>query len=553
MIFRILPVSLALSTCAQHAPAQQPPTWQVPPKLVVGIVVDQMRADYIYRYWDNFGDGGFKRLVNDGAFLRDAHFDYAPTYTAPGHASIYTGTSPALHGIVGNDLFDRKLGRDRYCAEDTTRKTVGMAGGVGQRSPINLLATTLADELERRTERRSRTIGIALKDRSAIFPIGRTGDAAYWFGGGPDGAFVTSTWYTNELPAWLQRFNAERPAVKHLANTWDLLLPRERYHEVLPDDNPYEMPLAGTLTPTLPVDLKALYTSSGSTGIITYTPWGNTLTTDLALAAMEGEDLGMDGITDLLAMSYSSPDILGHRVGPRALELEDMYVRLDRELERLFKALDQRVGDGRYTVFLTADHAGVDVPAYLKDLKGSAGYVDLTALRAELEQHLQGRFGAGPWVSGILNEQVYLNDTLIVVRKLDPEVVQRATAQFLVRHPDIAHAYAATDLLWSDHSSGIGRALQRGFMVQRSGDVAFVMRQGYFERYGSAVGKGTTHGSPWNYDTHVPILFMGQGIQHTEVVRRTSITDIAPTLSMVLGMTMPDAASGTVVGEVLRR
>ncbi|MBP7451046.1 MAG: alkaline phosphatase family protein, partial [Flavobacteriales bacterium] len=311
MIFRILPVALALSCCAQHARAQQPPTWQVPPKLVVGIVVDQMRADYIYRYWDNFGDGGFKRLVNDGAFLRDAHFDYAPTYTAPGHASIYTGTSPALHGIVGNDLFDRKLGRDRYCAEDTTRKTVGMAGGVGQRSPINLLATTLADELERRTERRSRTIGIALKDRSAIFPIGRTGDAAYWFGGGPDGAFVTSTWYTNELPAWLQRFNAERPAVKHLANTWDLLLPRERYHEVLPDDNPYEMPLAGTLTPTLPVDLKALYTSSGSTGIITYTPWGNTLTTDLALAAMEGEDLGMDGITDLLAMSYSSPDILG--------------------------------------------------------------------------------------------------------------------------------------------------------------------------------------------------------------------------------------------------
>jgi len=552
MTLRVLPVAFALSSCALNAPAQQPPTWQAPPKLVVGIVVDQMRADYIYRYWDNFGDGGFKRMVNEGAFLRDAHYDYAPTYTAPGHASIYTGTTPAYHGIVGNDLFYRKLGRDRYCAEDSTRQTVGMAGIVGQRSPINLLATTLADELERRTERRSCTIGVALKDRSAIFPIGRTGDAAYWFGGGPDGAFVTSTWYANELPAWLQRFNAERPAVKHLANTWDLLLPRARYHEVLPDDNPYEMPLTGALTPTLPVDLQALYTSSGSTGIIAYTPWGNTLTTDLALAAMEGEDLGADAITDLLAVSYSSPDILGHRVGPRALELEDMYVRLDRELQRLFEAVDKRIGSDAYTVFLTADHAGVDVPAYLKDLKGSAGYVDLTALRTALEQHLQDRFGAGPWVSGILNEQVYLNDTLIAARKLDLEHIQRTTALCLAHHPEIAHAYTATDLLWGDYSGGVARSLQRGFMVQRSGDVAFVMRPGYFERYGTAVGKGTTHGSPWNYDTHVPILFMGKGIRHTEVLRRTSITDIAPTVAMLVGMTMPDAATGAVLLELLK-
>ena len=543
--------ALLSALCPAMLPAQAP-TWQAPPKLVVGIVVDQMRTDYLYRYWDNFGEGGFRRMVREGAFLRDAHFDYAPTYTAPGHASIYTGTTPAFHGIVGNDLFYRKLGRDRYCAEDTTMQSVGMAGAVGQRSPVNLLATTLADELERRTERRSRTIGISLKDRSAIFPIGRTGDAAYWFGGGPDGAFVTSTWYTKVLPEWLQRFNADRPAVRYLQNTWDLLLPKERYHEVLPDDNPYEIPLTGASTATLPLDLKALYTSSGTTGIITYTPWGNTLTTDVALAALEGEGLGTDAITDLLAVSYSSPDILGHRVGPRALELEDMYVRLDREIERLLKALDERVGKDRYVVFLTADHGGVDVPAYLKDLRGSAGYVDQGALRVDLEQHLQKRFGAGPWVSGILNEQIYLNDTLITARKLDVATVQRAAAGHLVHHPDIAHAYTAADLLWNNYTSGPAQALQRGFMVQRSGDVAFVMRPGHFELYGNAIGKGTTHGSPWNYDTHVPILFFGQGVAQGEVLRHISITDIAPTIAMLVGMTMPDASSGEVVPEVIR-
>ncbi len=551
-LIHALATALAVACTTAVSAQQQLPSWQDPPRLVVGIVVDQMRADMVQRYWSNYGEGGFRRLVRDGAYLRNTHYDYAPTYTAPGHASIYTGTTPAYHGIVGNDLYDRRLGNESYCAVDAAVKGVGCDDASGARSPQRLLATTLADELERRTERRSITLGISLKDRGAIMPIGRTGDAAYWFTGGVDGAFATSTWYRPELPAWLQRFNAEGRAARYLDRTWDLLLPRERYHEVLPDDNPYETPLSGATTATLPQDLAALHGAAGSTGILAYTPWGNTIVTDMALAAMEGEGMGSDAVPDLLAISYSSPDILGHRVGPRALELEDMYVRLDRELERLFKALDDRVGADRYVVFLTADHAAADVPAYLKDLHGSAGYVPIAELRAEVEAALDARFGPGDWVRHVLNEQLWLNDSLLTLRGLDVAEVQRVAARRLQQRSDIAFAFAAEDLQHTVMPPGPGRALQRGYRSARSGDVAYVMLPGFFDRVGEGPGRGTTHGSIWNYDTHVPLFFMGRGIRPGEVVRRTSITDIAPTLSMLLGTALPDAAIGDPIPEVLR-
>lgn len=530
------------------------PTWQEPPRLVVGIVVDQMRTDYLYRYWDNFGEGGFKRLVGEGAFVRNAHFDYVPTYTAPGHASIYTGTSPMHHGVVANDMYVRATGEGLYCVQDDRANGVGGTGYKGQRSPYNLISGTIADELEMRFERRSKTIGIAMKDRGAILPIGRTGDAAYWFFEGPEGQFATSTWYMNELPKWVQDFNAQGLAVKYLNTTWDLLLPRERYHQVLPDDNPYEQPLVGATTATLPQDLGALFRAGGgNTALLRWTPGSNTITTDFALAALKAEALGKDGITDLLAISYSAPDELGHEMGVRALELEDMYLRLDLELERLFKALDSEVGKGRYTLFLTADHAAVDVAEYLKDLKGNAGYVDMQELSATVNMALVARFGQGQWVRKRIKEQFFLNDSLIAARKLDPAEVQRIAANTLLQQPYIAEALTASDLVRMAYPSGVRSMIQRGFMPQRSGDICFTLRPGFLPGGSWVIKKGSEHGSPWNYDTHVPILFMGQGIVPGEVLRRVSITDIAPTISMLVGMTMPDAATGSVVHEVLQR
>ena len=326
----------------------------------------------------------------------------------------------------------------------------------------------------------------------------------------------------NELPEWARPLSAEKKPLNYLTNTWNLSMPVERYHQALPDDNPYEEPIAGTTSPTLPMDLQAMYKATGSAEVIKYTPWGNTLTTDLALAALVGEELGADAITDLLAISYSSTDELGHEVGPRAVELEDMYVRLDQELKRLFTELDLRVGKNEYTVFLTADHGVVDVPQYLKDLKSSAGYIDRNSLKSDLNGALTKRFGEGDWVRSIRRGHIFLNDSLIQARKVIPEDIQRATADHVQLDPNVIVALTATDLARNQYTEGVRRTIQRGFMVQRSGDVVMVYRPNYLESYGGST-KGTTHMTPWNYDTQVPVIFFGKGIRHGEILERTSI------------------------------
>jgi len=549
--------SAAAQARMKPLPAKPPvataPAWATPPKLVVGIVVDQMRTDYIYRYWENFGEGGFKRLVREGSFQRDAHFDYMPTQTAPGHASVYTGTTPMHHGIVANDMFVPSTGKDIYCVQDDAVTGVGGTGYKGQRSPLNLLSTTLSDEIERRTDGKSKTIGIAMKDRGAILPIGRTGDAAYWFFEGTDGYFATSTWYMQELPQWVKDFNGQRLPQKYLSSPWEPLLPKERYHTPVPDDNPYEEPLAGSAKATLPLDVKAMYEAAGrSTVLLRFIPASNSYTTDFALAALKAEGLGQDAHTDLLAVSYGAPDEIGHEMGPRSMEVEDMYLRLDLELARLFSAVDLQVGKGNYTVFLTADHAAVDVPAYLRDQQGSAGYVDMPGIVDLVNATLTQRYGQGKWVRKRIKQQLFLSDSLIAANKLDRVEVQRVVADVLLEHPLIADAITASDLARTTFPTGIRNSIQRGYMPMRGGDVCFVTRPGYLSTYPGMSERGTDHGSPWTYDTHVPVLMMGAGIKPGEVVRRTSITDIVPTISMIVGCALPDAAVGQAVPEVLR-
>ncbi len=514
------------------------PSWATPPKLVVGIVVDQMRPDYIYRYWDNFGDGGFKRLIGEGAFLRDAHYTYIPTVTGPGHASIYTGSVPAHHGIVANERYDRKTRKLIYCVKDTTVQGVG--SNTAQSSPEQLLATTLADEIERCTDRLGKTIGVALKDRSSVLPIGRTGDAAYWFSGG---AFATSTWYMKELPKWVSDFNALKLADKYMDRIWEPLLPIEKYHQVLPDQNPYEQPLAPGATSSFPYNLQEL--SKGlpaGLGLIASTPWGNTLTTDMALAALHGEAMGQDNITDLLAISYSSTDVLGHKMGPRALEIEDMYIRLDQELARLLTELDRSVGAGKYTLFLTADHGVIDVPAYLKDLKGSAGYVDPKEFERRVQEATLAQVSGGTiLIDTIMDGQVFMRGNTEMV------------AHLMRAFPEIQSVLVAEKGTERMPPDGLDLLVINGFMPQRCGDILYTLKPGYFEAEGTYVGKGTTHGSGWNYDTHVPVLLFGQGVVHGEVVRKTAVADIVPTVCMIVGCALPDAAVGQPVPEVIAR
>lgn len=391
-----------------------------------------------------------------------------------------------------------------------------------------------------------------MKDRSAILPIGRTGDAAFWFFEEPAGQFATSTWYMDSLPAWLKAFNARESANEHLSKVWKPLLPRERYHEVLPDDNPYEEVLPGGVKAVLPLDVpKALAASGGNMELMKLIPGSLVITTDLALAALDGEAMGTDAITDLLAISYSATDEIGHATGPRSIEVEDMYLRLDRELERLLMELDRRMGKGQYTVFLTADHAAVDVPAWLASEGASAGYVESTGLVNAIEEALGARYGAGPWVRRRVKEQFFLNDSLLVARRVDRAEAQRIAADALRSQPGIAEAYAAADILAWAQPSERAAMVQRGFFAERSGDGCFILRPSHLIAWPGMLREGTEHGSPWTYDTHVPVILFGKGVNRGEVLRRTAITDIAATICALVGMAPPDASIGTVVTEAV--
>ena len=339
------------------------------PKLVVGIVVDQMRQEYLYRFEKKFGNGGFRRLMSDGFMLKNAHYSYIPTYTGPGHASVYTGTTPALHGIIGNDWFDKTLKANVNCVGDPNQKPVGVAEGNGDVSPWRLLTTTITDELKLATQKSGKVIGLSMKDRGAVLPAGHMADGAYWFDG-PSGKFISSTYYKPGLPVWLEKFNALNLADQYLNREWKPLLPLDQYTESGPDNTPYEARLKGKDIPsTFPYNLKELRTKNPGFDLLISTPFGDDILTEVAKAAIEGENLGADEITDFLAVSFSTPDYVGHGMGPNAVEVEDTYLRLDKNIEDLLNDLDKKVGTGKYVVFLTADHAVSDVPQYLKDNK----------------------------------------------------------------------------------------------------------------------------------------------------------------------------------------
>ena len=542
---------VGITVCLPLFAYAQQPTWQAPPKLVVGVVVDQMRVDFIYRFWDNFGEGGFKRLVNEGAFCRDAQYPYSNTDTGPGHASIFTGSLPAYHGIVANDPYDRRLKRIGYCVEDTSAILLGVDERSMGVSPRPMQATTLADELERASSGKAITIGISLKDRGAILPMGRTADAAYWFQDMRNG-FVSSNWYMDELPVWIKTFNQQNGAATYMSGIWDLLLPLDRYHSPLPDNNSYESPLPDAAAPVLPVDLDSLAKGKRATTAFINTPGANNILTDLALQAIKAEGLGADAITDMLSISYSATDKLGHRMGPLALELEDMYLRLDLEIARLLKGLDEGVGTGNYTLFLTADHGAPDVPAYRASLGASAGYMDLKAVEEKVGIALRKVYGEGTWVLAVDDEKLFLDRELVRSKGLTIQAVQAIAADAARTVPGMYDVYTAYDLQHAPSSSGPRWLVANGHHPDRGSDLYFVNLPGYIAAYPASPASGTDHGGTWMYDTHVPLIFFGKGIAKGELVKRLEITDIAPTIAMLIGCALPDATVGQAIPEVLK-
>ena len=521
-----------------------------PPKLVVGIMVDQMRHEYLFRFDSKYGAGGFKRLIQDGFMLKNAHYNYAPTVTGPGHASVYTGTTPAIHGIIGNDWYDKNTKKEVNCVSDPSQQVVGVAEGNGDVSPWRMLSTTVTDELELFTQKRAKVIGVSIKDRAAVLPAGHMADGAYWYDG-KSGRFITSTYYKTKLPDWVEKFNQQNLPAKYLSRVWNTLLPIDQYVESGPDDTPYENTLGGKERPVFPYDLKALR-KPNDFDLLTTTPFGNDFLTEMAKAAIAGENLGADDITDFLAISFSSTDALGHAVGPNAVEIEDMYIRLDKNIEDLLKTLDTKIGAGNYTVFLTADHAVSDVAQYLTDNRIPSGYFKTAAITASLNDHLQKYFPGKKIVETISGGQVFFDQDVF---QNDPKtsgvellIATQLTINFLLKQEGVANAYSESVLRQSDYGEeGIKGMVVRGYHPKRSGDVILVLEPGW---YSSGRIQGTTHGSPYTYDTHVPVLFYGNGIKKGSSVRYHSITDVAPTVSALLNIKFPSGCTGQPVQEL---
>lgn len=515
------------------------------PKLVVGIVVDQMRYDYLTRFASKFGEGGFMRLINEGFNCKNNHFNYVPTYTGPGHASVYTGTTPKYHGIISNNWYDKEIKSSVYCAQDDEVNSVGTESSAGKMSPQRMLTTSFADENRLFTQMRGKTIGIALKDRGAILPAGHTANTAYWFHGKDEGVWITSSYYRNDLPKWVSDFNSS-DAVESYLKVWNTLLPVDTYVESGEDQNDFERGFKGKTTATFPYDLATLSTQNGGFDILKTTPFGNSITMDFALAALKGEALGQDDDTDVLAISFSSTDYVGHNFGVNSKEVEDTYIRLDKDLERLFIYLDNNIGKGEYTVFLTSDHGAVEVPAYLESVNIPAGYLDYNSRKALFQKFLMDTYGTTELVENVSNNQIFLNKVKLKELDLNIHDVEQALVDEQISYPNIAKVYTATTMNSTNFTTGIEVLLQNGYNQKRSGDVIVVDDIAHI----SYSKKGSTHGSGLNYDTHVPLLFFGAGIKQGETFDKTVIPDIAPTISALLGISFPNGSTGKPLGFV---
>ena len=517
------------------------------PKLVVGVVVDQMCYDYLYRFQHHFSTDGFNRFLNRGVNCRNTNYNYVPTYTGPGHASIYTGTTPYNHGIVANEWYDRTKAKGVNCVFDPSVQAVGNSSSAyGQVSPHHLETMTVTDQLKF-TYPASNVYSISIKDRSAVLPGGHLSDGSYWFDYS-SGKFITSTFYTKELPPWVQEFNQTHNADTYLAD-WELLHEPSSYSRSI-DNSPYEVTIKGAKTPTFPYAFTSF--AKGNYSQFTITPFANTLLTDLALELIQQERLGKNEATDMLCVSYSTPDIAGHAFGPYSLEVEDIYVRLDLELAKLFNALDKQVGKNNYVIFLTADHAVVPVPQQLKDEKLPGGYFDMSACLMSVNTQLQKKYGT-ILIQSEENQNIYLNYALIDSLKIRKSEVQQEVANILRSFPEVKVAVTGSDLERGNIQDPWMQMILNGYSKERSGDVIFMLKPGYLA-ISSDKGsehKGTSHGSAFNYDTHVPLLWYGNKMKHQEIFRPIEITDISATLVHLLDLQRNGSMTGKPIIEIL--
>lgn len=502
---------LSVIVCASLAAPARPQQRIGEPKLVLAIVIDQFRYDYLTRFRSEY-TGGLKRLLEQGADFTNARYQHVPTVTAVGHSTFLTGATPALSGIIGNEWWDRTTGASVTSVSDPQTRLLG-ATGTGS-SPWRLLQSTVADELKS-SGKGGKVIGVSMKDRAAILPGGHTADAAYWFDG-PTGNFVSSTYYFASLPTWVQEFNTGHPSDSFASKEWLL----------------HKMPAPGP----------ALNTA------IETTPYINELIQKFALRTLAAEKLGTTAKVDLLAVSYSGNDYVGHRYGPDSEEVRDAARRVDVLIGNLIRAAEAQAGAGNVLVVLTADHGAAPLPEKNQKRKLPGGRVDPARLRAALEAVLHDKFGGSNWISFAGEAGIYLNADTARAQKADLADVEAAAAEALRAMPHVFRAYTRTQLLNGALAEDqIGVDVRNGFNQVRSANVILIL-----DPYWLSVSTGTTHSTPFDYDTHVPLLFLGSRIKAGRYHGNVAPNDIAPTLATILDVGTPSGSVGRVLTEMLK-
>ncbi|NCF11012.1 MAG: alkaline phosphatase family protein [Gammaproteobacteria bacterium] len=536
-----------------------------PPRLILQITVDALRADLPQRFARHYGEGGWRYLLDQGLRYDNAHYTHANTETIVGHASLATGAYPADHGMVANVWFDRETGALRYNIEDPEVRLLTAGGGVDKqreidptqrtarsdgRSPRAIRVSTFSDELASHTAGQAKVFAVSVKDRGAVSMAGHAGKA-FWFSKAT-GEFVTSDYYYDRYPDWVEAWNAAKHPQRYANTDWALSKARSEYLFGDADDRAWETELPGWGR-TFP---HAYGPADGKyfTTFLTLSPAGDELTLDFAKALVENEAVGQDAVTDYLAISFSSTDYVNHIFGPSSLEAEVNQHRLDRTLAELFRFVDAKVGLEHTLIVLSADHGSPEVPGYLETLGIEADYFDPEAIdRQPAFAALRKRFGLGEeLIETYFHPYLYLKRDLIQAKGLDQGEVERAVAAELVKFPGIALAVSSDALLRGDLADTWRmRSVLRNYDPDRSGDVYVVFAPHTFINDFDGLEVAATHGSPWRYDTHVPIIFAGMEVQPRRIVRQVTPYDIAPTLSAWLGINPPSGASGQPLQEVI--
>jgi predicted AlkP superfamily pyrophosphatase or phosphodiesterase len=521
------------------------------PRLVVGIIVEQLRYDQLEKFRNRLSDNGIRRLLNEGTLFQNAYFQYLLTQSSPGHATIATGAEPSHHGITSDSWYLPMKNELINSTGDISVNPVGGSYETGLHSPVNLQSSTFSDELKMATGGKAKVFSAGLRESSVIFSAGHAADGAYWFDN-ITGTWMSSTYYIDSLPFWVSDFNGMKHSETLVTGSWELLKPTETYYDCMPDSNGHETGFNGINY--FPYDLKKM----GGKGrgnqkfdfsLLRETPMGNTYTTDFVLKLIEKEELGMDDVTDFLTVCYTSTDYIGHRFGPSSYEMADAILRLDKNIEDLLTYLNNQMGKKNILIYFTSSHGISEIPSILAENRIPAGYFKPNQALQLLRSYLNAVYGEGDWVKGYSEKQVFLNRVLIEDARIPLEEVQKKVARFLVQFTGVSSAYPYSAFEANDFGNGNLRRIINNFSPQRSGDVIVTLNSGWVEKEGDNI---TNHNSPYEYDSHVPLLWYGWSVNRASVTRKVNISDIAATLSSLCRVPYPNACTGEPLFELFR-